>query len=232
MQTRVEPPILLSRLMIFVFAAMLVVLGVLGITLYNMYPLNRPQVFFLMSAPKNDLEIVLREMVPSDENLDIYKRTFIREYIRARNEIVPNAREMRTKWNNDVDGVVYAWSAPDVYSAFTQTNMWNAWMSGVPDFEFSCSVEFDTTNTLAIEPINTENNEYSVNFKYFCEDSNRQMDKKDYKIRIKLDMADTPEIKWSDRMNNPLGIRVSEYTVESGNGDPLDTGYLTDDGEI
>lgn len=228
MQDRVEPPILLSRLLTFVFAAMLVVLGVLGVTLYNMYPLDRPQVFFLMSAPKNDLQVVLREMVPKDENLEIYKRSFIREYIRARNEVVPDAREMRTKWSNGDDGVVSIWSTPEVYNAFTQTNMWNAWMSGLPDFEFSCSVEFDTG---AIEPRNIENNEYAISFRYFCEDSDRQMDKKDYKIRLKLDMDDGAEIKWSDRLSNPLGIRVSEYEIESGNGDPLDTGYLAPDAE-
>lgn len=222
MQNRVEPPILLSRLMIFVFATMLVVLGALGVTLYNMFPLDRPQVFFLMTAPKNDLKMVMREMVPNDTNLDAFKYAFIREYIRARNEIVPNAREMRTKWNNGPDGVVYSWSTPDVYNAFTQTNMWNAWMSEIPDFEFSCSVEFETG---AIEP-RIEGTEYAVSFKYFCSDSNRQMDKKDYTIKIKLTMDDGTEMKWADRLNNPLGIRVSEYVIESGNGDPLDTGYL------
>ena len=54
---------------------------------------------------------------------------------------------------------------------------------------------------------------------------------KEYKIRIKLDMADDATIKWSDRLNNPLGVRVSEYVVESGNGDPLDTGYLATDAQ-
>ena len=29
-------------------------------------------------------------------------------------------------------------------------------------------------------------------------------------------------MKWADRLNNPLGIRVSEYTVESVNGDTND----------
>ena len=223
MSNRLEPPILQSRLLAFVFAAMLVVLGVLGVTLYNMYPLDRPQIFFLMSEPKNDLQIRLYKMVPNDENMNIYKRSFIREYIRARNEVVPDAKEMRTKWNNEVDGVVYTWSTPDVYNAFTQTNMWNAWMSGVPDFEFSCSVEFDN-GAIAIAP--RTDNTYAVTFRYFCSDSNRQMDKKEYTIQLKLDMADSATIKWDERFNNPLGIRVSEYTVESGNGDPLDTGYL------
>ncbi len=209
--------------MTFVFVSMLVVLGVLVLTLYNMYPLDRPQVFFLLSAPKNDLNVILSEMVPNDENMKIYKKTFLREYIRARNEILPNAREMRTKWGNDIDGIVYSWSTPEIYNQLTQTNMWKAWMSELPDFEFSCSVEFDNG---AIEPLNEETNEYTIKFLYFCADSNRQMDKKEYKIRIKLDMDEGTKMKWSDRFNNPLGIHVSEYVIESGNGDPLDTGYL------
>ena len=149
MQDRVEPPILLSRVMTFVFASAIVVLVALVFTLYNMFPLNRPQVFFLMTAPKQNLQVVLREMVPSDENLENYKKSFILEYIKARNEIVPNAGVMRTKWNNGTDGVVYTWSTQDVYNTFTETNMWQAWMSGLPDFEFSCSVEFGAN---AFEP--------------------------------------------------------------------------------
>ena len=232
MATRIEPPVLLSRLLVFVFAAMVVVLGVLGVTLYNMYPLDRPQVFFLMTAPQNNLDIVVAEMVPNDgDMLENFKRSFIREYIRARNEIVPDARIMREKWSNDDTGVVNAWSSPETYNEFTKTNMWNAWMSGVPDFEFSCSVEFET-GAIEIEPRNPDNNEYAVSFKYFCSDSNRQMAKKDYKIRVKLDMADGTTMKWVDRLNNPLGVRVSEYIIESGNGDPLDTGYLETTGNI
>ena len=223
LQDRVEPPILLSRLMAFVFAAMLVVLVAMLFALYNMFPTNRPQVLFLMTAPKEDLPEVLREMVPVDENMGNFKRSFIREYIRARNEIVPDVAEMRKKWNNDENGVIHAWSTQDVYNAFTQTNMWNAWMSGVPDFEFSCSVEFDNG---AIEPVDLAGTEYTISFRYFCSDSNRQMDKKEYKIRIKLDIDDNATIRWDERLNNPLGIRVSEYIIESDNGDPLDTGYL------
>lgn len=47
MPDRVEPPVLISRLMTFVFATALVVLGALGLTLWQLFPLNRPQVFFL-----------------------------------------------------------------------------------------------------------------------------------------------------------------------------------------
>lgn len=223
MQDRIEPPILLSRLMTFVFAGAIVVLGVLGITLYKMFPLTRPQVFFLMTQPRENLEITLSELPPTDDNFKWYTRAFIREYIKARNEIVPDGRVMLRKWNNTEDGVVHTWSTPAVYAAFTQTNMWTALMNNTPDFEFSCSVEFENG---AVQPRTSDYKTWAVNFKYFCEDSGGQTDKKDYTIIVKLEMDDNATLKWSDRLDNPLGIRVAEYTVESGNGDPLNTGYL------
>ena len=114
MADRIEPPILLSRLMTFVFAAALVVVVVLVVTLAKMFPLNRPQIFFLTTQPRSDLEIRLYPMTPRDENVDIYKRSFIKEYIKARNEIIPNVGVMRRKWSNTDDGIVNMWSTPDV----------------------------------------------------------------------------------------------------------------------
>lgn len=221
MQDRIEPPVLISRLMTFVFASSLVVLGALGVTLYKMFPLNRPQVFFLMTQLRSDVDVRLTEMPPADENLEIYKRMFIREYIRARNEVMPNMNVMRRKWNNSDDGVVRAWSSPDVYQAFTETGMWNAIMNDIPDFKFSCPVEFQTG---AIAPRTDDT--YAVNFTYYCTNSDRQGTTKDYTIVLKLEMDDGATVRWADRLNNPLGIRVTEYTVESNNGDPLNTGYL------
>ncbi len=221
MQTRIEPPTLISRLLTFVFAAMVVAVGVLLYTLYKIYPLERPQIFFLVTQPADNLEVTVVDMPPQDENLEIYKRSFIREYIKARNEIVTNQKVMIKKWNNDDEGIVHAWSSPEVYGSFTETNMWNALMTNTPDFEFFCPVEFQPG---AITPRTDDT--YYVNFSYFCANSDGQTGKKDYTIIVKLAMDDQKDVKWSDRMKNPLGLRVVEYEVDSGNGDPLDTGYL------
>jgi hypothetical protein len=94
----------------------------------------------------------------------------------------------------------------------------------IPDFEFACPVEFETG---AIVPRSGDNT-YAVNFRYFCVNNNGQIAPKDYTIVLKLDMGEGATMKWTDRLNNPLGIRVSEYTVESVDGnandktDPLD----------
>lgn len=222
MQNRVEPPVLISRLLTFVLATALVVLGVLCLTIYNMFPLNRPQVFFLATDLRDDLEIRLIELPPQDEHLDNYKKAFIREYIRARNEVITNQKVMHRKWNG-TDGVVKIWSTDDVYSDFASTAMFNAMMSEMPDFEFSCPVEFETG---AVQYLANDDGTYQVKFRYFCTNNTGPVAQKDYTIKLKLVSEDNAKIKWADRVENPLGLRVAEYTIASENGDPLDTGFL------
>ncbi len=217
MQNRIEPPILLSRLLTFTFAAALVVLFALVMTLAKMFPLNRPEVFFLTTQNPANLEMYVNEMPPDDANMDNYKRMFIREYIKARNEVNPAPSAMAKKWNA-ADGVVRTWSATDVFADFMQTALWTDLMTDAPDFDFSCSVEFKPG---AITKYSTDGSTYTVNFAWFCTDNYGQTAKKDYTIKIKLATDDNAALKWADRLENPLGIRVVEYSVESGNGDPL-----------
>lgn len=218
-QTRVEPPILLSRILTFVVAEALVVLIVLGVTLYKMFPLNRPQVFFLTTVVRDELDVRLQELPPRDEYLETYRRGFIREYIKARNEIVKNPELMHKKWNTD--GVVRKWSTDAVYADFIHTTMWDIIMNDMPEIDITCPVEFQPR---AISP--RGNDTYTVEFRYFCADNNGQAYSKDYTIKVKLASDNASGAKWSARLDNPLGLRVAEYTIESNNGDPLDTGFM------
>ena len=217
MQNRVEPPILISRLMTFVLATAMVVLVVMGITLYKMFPLNRPQVFFLTTQLSHRLEVTLQDMAPTSENLDRYKRYFIKEYIKARNEISSNINAMRKKWKNEPSATVRTWSSDAIFNDFAQTRMWTAIMNEIPGFELTCPVEFETG---AITP--RGNDMYAVKFRWFCENSDGQVGAKDYTIVVRLESDTDATVKWADRLNNPLGIRVTQYTVESVDGDKSD----------
>ena len=219
MQNRIEPPILLSRLMAFVLAASVVVLVVLVITLMRMFPLNRAQVFFMTTKNPMELDIVLDELPPNDAYLGIYKRMFIREYVKARNEIMPNAKVMSKKWSS-ADGVIRRLSSDDVFADFIQTDLWSEIMADAPNYDFSCSVEFRETGP-AIREYTKDGLTYLVDFAWFCTDSYGQTDKKDYTIKITLAYDDGAAQKYSVRLDNPLGIRVTEYSVQSGDEDPL-----------
>lgn len=217
MQNRIEPPILLSRLLIFVFAAAVVALFVMFATLAQMFPLNRPQIFFLDTQISTNQTIILKSLPTDHINLSDYKHAFVLEYIRARNEIQNNTSAMRKKWGN-LDGIVRTWSDDPIYSGFTKTGLWRALMNDYPDFEFVCMVDF-----ISIEP--RDSNTYGVTFKYSCTGNNGQKLEKNYKIRIGIQMDNNVNIRWRDRLDNPLGIKVVEYSVENGGGDPLDTIY-------
>ena len=216
MQDRIEPPILLSRLLMFVFAGTLVVLFVMFMCVQNMFPLNRPEIFLVTTRPANAMIVQIQDLAPDAENINVYKQAFVMEYIRARNEIEKNTSIMRQRWS-DANGVIAAWSTPAVYNDFRKTGLYTALTRDYPDFEFVCPVRFKAL------PLQLQANQYTVNFEYFCTDKDGQTTKKDYTIRVVLQMDD--KIQWRDRMNNPLGIKVSGYFIEAGGGDPLDTVY-------
>lgn len=222
MQNRVEPPVLISRLMTFVLATAVVVVGALGVTLSKMFPLNRPQIFFLSSPIRDGQDIKLVEMPPKDENLDIYKKAFVYEYIKNRNEIVADANEMHKKW--DSRGPVRTMSTDEVYAGFINTKIFNDIMTSIPKIDAQCAIFFDGAPMyLASDTKDTET--YQVKFRYLCKDYTGPEIQKDYTIKIKLSESDDRKIKWVDRIENPLGLKVIEYTIVSGDGDPLDTNF-------
>jgi len=204
--------------MAFVFATALVVLIALGVTLWTLFPLDRPQVFFLTSKVRSDMDVRLYSMPTKSTpaNIELYKTSFIKEYIRARNEIVRDANTMHRKWANSQDGVVNMWSTPDIYNAFTRTAMWSAMMYSNANIDMTCQIEFPPR---PISERTADKMTYTVEFSYICANSDGQTDRKDYKIIIGLEKED--EIKWGNRINNPLGILVNRYEIESGDGDPL-----------
>ena len=91
----------------------------------------------------------------------------------------------------------------------------------MPGFEFQCPVNFEGAPIYM-----SKDDAYHVKIRYFCTDNNTgQTIPKDYTIKIKIDADATKQIKWVDRIENPLGLRVTEYEIVSGDGDPLNTGF-------
>lgn len=217
MQNRIEPPFLMSRILTLVLATAVVVLIALVITLGKMFPLEHPEVFFLEAIQRNNIDVKLTEM---PQNLAKYKTEFIKEYVKVRNEVSPNIALMQRKWN-DLDGIVHTMSTPQVFNAFSNTDMWAAVMQGDIPPTFTCRVNFP--DSYAVIPYRSArgDNEYEVRFYYGC-DLDGQTYTKDYKIRIKIDVSDNQTIKFSDRLENPLGIKVVEYNNLDNTGDPLD----------
>ncbi|MBO4672555.1 MAG: hypothetical protein J5608_02805 [Alphaproteobacteria bacterium] len=221
MQERIEPPILISRLMAFVMATALVVLVVLLVTLDKMFPLNRPQVFFLTTQELNDKELTLTEI---PDEFDGYKIQFIKEYIRYRNEIDEDLAIMQARWGNRPDGIIKSRSTDAVFGDFVLTELATIIRSDYLNeaFTITCNVDFPATHSV-VQNANTPD-AYTVKFTYTCRDSNsdNQEYSQPYEVLVKLESTNKTAVKWAERMENPLGFRVSQYEVLNGQPDPLD----------
>ena len=219
MQERIEPPILLSRLMTFVMATSLVVLVVLVITLDKMFPLNRPQVFVLQTQNLDDKELSLTS-IPDD--LENYKKEFIKDYVRERNEIVPDLAIMRARWANNNRGVIKTRSTDAVFGDFVTTDMVQIIYQNLGEaFDIECNVEFPASHSVVLEA--NRKDTYAVQFKYVCRygDLYNQQYTQYFTVHVTLQSTEGNSIKWAERMENPLGLRVSGYVVGDGKNDPL-----------
>ena len=88
----IQPPVLLSRVLTFVFATSVVVLVTLVVALTKMMPLERPEVFFLLTHTLS-VNAVIEPMVPNPANeqaMERYEKGFVREYVISRYTVMPN----------------------------------------------------------------------------------------------------------------------------------------------
>lgn len=223
-----EPPVLVSKMLTLVLATAIVVLAALGFTLVKMIPLERPEVFFLLTPTRSStVAIYPMDLNNQDQAFYWYIRGFIREYIIARNTLYPGVQSYitRNNWSN----VVKLWSSDNVFNELTKTTLYNAYTFNAMSPTMSCSVNFESTNN---EPaiVHVRNNVYQANFDWVCKDENigGQTTSKKYKIQLRIDSelqsAKSGTVENLEKLRkNPLGIQVVEYNVRDGKDDPLDS---------
>ena len=225
----IQPPILMSRILTFMLATSVVVLGALVFALVKLMPLERPEVFFLLNRT-GTVNAVIEPLVPDATNkqaITDYEQGFVREYIIARNTLLQNAALTQRNWVS----VIKPWSSNRVYAALTRTALYSEYTSGDQPPALSCSVNFSDTNreqAVVKTSHSAKYDEYVVTFAWVCKNSGGQTTQKNYKIRLRIQSV--LDSKASDTLedlnklrDNPLGIRVVEYTVLDGGGDPLDS---------
>jgi len=218
----IEPSSLVSRMMTFVLAGCLTALLVLIFTLFEMFPLERTEIFFLSSGPRSEQTITIRDFDVNNASIGTYKENFIKEYINARNQIVPDNVAMQRRWR--IPGIVYAYSSLDVYSVFKETDFWKAIMEGrFEPLPFKCDVSFAGRPAPRARAPDNKSEKYAVNMKYICRDSRDKNTghevQENFTIAVTLAFQDN--LDWNERLDNPLGLKVVGYEVEGGKPDPL-----------
>ena len=219
----IEPPVLMSRILTFVLATSIVVLVALVVALAKMIPLERPEVFFLLSQTPS-VSTTIEPMTPDSSNeeaLSAYEMGFVREYVIARNTLTDVA-QTRKNWTN----IIKPWSSEAVYSALTKTQLYTDYTFNDRPPVVSCSVNF-SNNAKEQAVLKTKSarsgksfSEYIVNFTWICENIGGQTTQKNYMIRIRIQsvldskMSGTLE-NLKKLRSNPLGTQVIGYTVIS-----------------
>lgn len=225
----VEPPVLMSKVLTFVLATSIVVLGALGVVLIKMIPLERPQVFFLVT-PKFFQNMTIIPMTPDTLNqrrLDTYKKGFIREYVIARNTLYSglDASITRDNWSR----VIKPWSSSSVFADMAKTRLYKKYEFTQNLPTVSCDVNFPNTNAVPAV-VKLSDTLYEINFAWICKDENigGQTTQKNYKIKMRIQSnlnahASKTLENLQKLRDNPLGIQVVEYVIYDNKGDPLDS---------
>lgn len=199
----VEPPVLTSRILAFMLAASVVVLGVLVVTLIKMVPLERPEVFFV-SASSSLSNVSIKGMEPDAEITQSYEEGFIREYIIARNTLYQNTETTRNNWAR----IVKPWSSSDVFASLTKTNLYQTYTQENQLQPIECNVSFSS--------VAKTRRDWVVEFDWICKNNSGQSVKKNYTIVIKLksDISKDGPIEDLSRLRiNPLGTQVISYEI-------------------
>ncbi len=226
----IEPPVLLSRALTFVLAASVVMLGVLVVTLVQMAPLTRPEVFFVRQQKRVVNYVLDQENPQNPQNYIDYIKGFIRTYVIARNTLEKPASVTQANWKK----IVLPWSSSNTYSKFQATDTYQDVMHNRL-YNVICWVDIKDVNPVTKNLDETTiPMEYVVSFTRYCKNSGGQQEQKSYTINIAIQsyldkqsgnvLKNLNELQ-TDLRKNPLGIQVTKYSVMGKNNtkgiDPL-----------
>lgn len=229
MSKTVEPPVLISRILAFVLASSVVVLGAMTFVLMKMIPLERPEVFFLYT-PTRSANVVIAPLVPDSNNktaINRYKEGFVREYVIARNTLSAAPGITRKNWSR----IAKPWSSDKVFNKMAETSIYKEFVLDDKLPNVSCTVNFSSQNN--DKPVLKMNDDtYNVQFTWICKNIGGQTTQKNYKIQIRiesdLDEKVSGTLENLEKLrDNPLGLQVVQYTslggAEFASGDPLNS---------
>ena len=211
--------------MMLVLSTSIVVLAILGYTLYKMVPLERPEVFFLLTPAPSVNTIIEPLDLDSTNNqaFEDYEKGFVREYIIMRNTLYTNANITNKNWST-----VKNWSSDKVYAEFKKTRLYKEYMLNDSSLTTSCRVNFTGREPLIKTASTPSYDEYTVSFAWVCKNIGGQVEQKSYMIRLRIrSVLDKKMPNMLENLkklqNNPLGIQVFDYKVKNGDSDPLDS---------
>lgn len=182
------------------------------VALGALYPLVRVQPFYLTALDKNQQIVEILPAKAEELRSERVEESLVRQYIMARYTVTDNHDELKERWGTE--GIVFLMSSQEVYGAFEDIVV-----EPVLD-----AIEKDnlTVNVRIISPLRDPPQESSskwstkVLLTKMTQSSNMPVEEcRSEQLVVQYDplYERANRINWEDRLKNPLGFRVLQYST-------------------
>ncbi len=197
-----------ARAFAIVSAVALCVNLVLLLAIVHLMPLKRVEPFLLTFQSKDEQVVRIRPLSKDMAAEDIISEAMIRQYVLLRNTMVSDVDEMSFRWGPD--GPLRWMSSAQVYNQFSKT---------VKDWLSRIKLE-GLTREVRIESVVRQQNiwlVYIVTRDMLPEAEEPAVSRWRVRLSIKYFAKDQRQVKYINRLKNPLGFSVDGYSIESAN---------------
>lgn len=197
-----------ARAFAIVSAVALCVNLVLLLAIAHLMPLKRVEPYLLTFQNKEEQVVRIRPLAKDMSAEDIISEAMIRQYVLLRNTMVSDVDEMSFRWG--ADGPLRWMSSSAVYNQFSKT---------VKDWLSRIKLE-GLTREVRIESVVRNQNiwlVYIVTRDMLPEAEEPAISRWRIRLAIKYFAQNSNEVKYINRLKNPLGFSVEGYSIESAN---------------
>ena len=197
-----------ARAFAIVSAVALCVNLVLLLAIVHMMPLKRVEPFLLTFQNKDEQVVKIRPLARDMAAEDIISEAMIRQYVLLRNTMISDVDEMSFRWGPD--GPLRWMSSAQIYNQFAKT---------VKDWLSRIKLEGLTREVRIVSLVRNHFIWlfYIVTRDLLPEAEEPAISRWRIRLSIKYFAKDQKEVKYIDRLKNPLGFAVDGYAIESAN---------------
>lgn len=181
---------------------------ILVIALLHLAPLVRTNPFFLTFQDKNAQVVTIEQPDISESLLPIITENMIRQYLVARNDIPADTVELAARWS--AEGPVRWMSSDAVFAEFRSEVQ--AILKRIEENHLTRRVKIASVLRQQTDYKGVELWLASITLTEMSDDS---PEPKDTHWTVVLQVTYQPrETIWADRLKNPLGFKVRDYTMQ------------------
>jgi len=181
---------------------------VLLLAIAHLMPLKRVEPFLLTFQNREEQVVKIRPLAKDMAAEDVISEALVRQYVLLRNTMISDVDEMSFRWGPD--GPLRWMSSHQVYNQFNKT---------VKDWLSRIKLE-GLTREVRIESVVRNQDTwliYIVTRDMLPEAEEPVVSRWRIRMSVQFFSRDQREVKYANRLKNPLGFAVDRYAIESAN---------------